>query len=814
MVESTSLHPPYLSALPFFRRIFSDLLQSGDALLVLARGLGSRHLLVRFLRLYSTIGELVFVLNAGRAEAFVLQQLLEADGMPPASLPRVLDAATGALERRRAMDRGGVHFTSSQQLLVDLLSGRLDARRVKGVLVCGAHTVTDTTKEGFALRLLKEKHPGAFVKAVTEDPEALMGFGRLEKTMRALQVRKLLLWPRFSDLVRKDLDALPRLRGGGEETVDLTPGMAEVQRAIVACMDVALEEVKQGGHLNVETCTRTAALFDSFEDSVRGQLGGGKGGEGVPASVRGALYDMRMLRKLLMYLVRYDAVAFYSFLDMLRTASLAEKRKGDWILADRGGKVITAAKARVYKLVASEEAGKKQRVGGGGWVARAGARDVVCGAAAVLNTALPVAVNVRGGGEKEGERGRVTLEVVLEQQPKWERLLSILREVQTSAAAAAAAAATTKTTATAAPAASSLHLQPGNATLVFARDERTCMQLRDLLQRGGESLMREKFLSLLSRNSARSANVREGVLSRYRSVYEGGEGGGGGEEGGAPTPPLLWYHDPLFLSLSKDEKFLLLAADLLADPSPPTKGLLPIFVSSEQRLLWKQLAREYRQRQCSDAALHAELLREARGGGEWGDSRQRWRKGKGRMRVQAIPMPCWRKRLGLVSPVKRQRLRAFQWPLPRHHHQLAFYSASGSAAAMVVAVVRGVLLQGRMQKGVGRRGGRLRVTIGGWRRKKWRRERAVVVVVGKRPLGAAKRETHSIFLAITFPQQRSKQSVFLPCLELLPCSCARLLLAAAAVAVEGMTGWWWTSQKRRRKPPPLPLTGFYALIPL
>jgi hypothetical protein len=88
--------PPYLSQLGFYRRIFSDLLQSGDALLVLARGLGARTLLVRLIRLYSTMGDLEFVLNASRGEYGVLLQLLEADGVPRGALPRLLDAGTPA----------------------------------------------------------------------------------------------------------------------------------------------------------------------------------------------------------------------------------------------------------------------------------------------------------------------------------------------------------------------------------------------------------------------------------------------------------------------------------------------------------------------------------------------------------------------------------------------------------------------------------------------------------------------------------------------------------------------------------------------
>jgi DNA excision repair protein ERCC-4 len=45
-----------------------------------------------------------------------------------------------------------------------------------------------------------------FVKAFTDDPMSLaLGFGKTEKILRSLYLRKLFLWPRFHDSVHRQL---------------------------------------------------------------------------------------------------------------------------------------------------------------------------------------------------------------------------------------------------------------------------------------------------------------------------------------------------------------------------------------------------------------------------------------------------------------------------------------------------------------------------------------------------------------------------------------------------------------------------------
>lgn len=149
-------------------------------------------------------------------------------------------------------------------LVVDMLSGRLPGRWVAGVVVLNAHRVTDTSGEGFAVRLFRAANAAGFVRAFSDAPTSFAGFNKVntsletlqamwsaaailangrgtralpeavllgsssrakildsdqeaehwsglrllqvEKVMKALYVRKLFLWPRFQATVKEALE--------------------------------------------------------------------------------------------------------------------------------------------------------------------------------------------------------------------------------------------------------------------------------------------------------------------------------------------------------------------------------------------------------------------------------------------------------------------------------------------------------------------------------------------------------------------------------------------------------------------------------
>ena len=77
----------------------------------------------------------------------------------PTVMPKVLNStssAATATARKKIYSQGGVCIISSQILVVDLLSEVLPVGAITGFLVMNAHTVSDVSNTGFALRLYRE----------------------------------------------------------------------------------------------------------------------------------------------------------------------------------------------------------------------------------------------------------------------------------------------------------------------------------------------------------------------------------------------------------------------------------------------------------------------------------------------------------------------------------------------------------------------------------------------------------------------------------------------------------------------------------
>ena len=158
---------------------------------------------------------------------------------------------------------GGVLFTTSRILVMDLLTKRVPTDFVSGIVVCNAHRVSPSSSEAFILRLYRHANRDGFVKALTDAPEALAsGFAGAEKTLRALWLRKLFLWcaaspaappvravphavgrPRFHRTVAEALDQSPPVVH--ELRVPLTPAMRRVQLAVEELIMSCLRELRK-----------------------------------------------------------------------------------------------------------------------------------------------------------------------------------------------------------------------------------------------------------------------------------------------------------------------------------------------------------------------------------------------------------------------------------------------------------------------------------------------------------------------------------------------------------------------------------------
>ena len=278
-----NLLPNYLS------EAFSELYEQ-DGLMVMGRGLGWLSLLCSFVRYYGDTTELqqqqqeddntldikqpaadeetqrrrklplVFVLNLRDNERQTLISTLSSWGTPTTELPTIITSEeVPASERSALYARGGVFVITSRILIVDLLQGTAKAKDIEGMLVAHAEkVVNEKSMDAFILRIFRSQryfmdstsgigssntNRGGFIKAFTDDPAALLsGFAKIDKTLKALQVQRLFLYPRFHASVSEELERQPPTVF--ELAQPLSQNMTNIQNCIGASIKACVRDLK------------------------------------------------------------------------------------------------------------------------------------------------------------------------------------------------------------------------------------------------------------------------------------------------------------------------------------------------------------------------------------------------------------------------------------------------------------------------------------------------------------------------------------------------------------------------------------------
>jgi len=438
---------------------------------------------------------------------------------PDTPFPPEITADFAGADRLRAYDAGGPMFVTTRIAAVDILSERLPPLKIAGIVVGNAHRVTDFSGEAFVARLFRAGNRVGFVRGVTDRPGDLTrGFNGLERVMKALMVRRVNLWPRFHLGVRACLDK------HAPEVVELrqplSPATRAIQDAIVQVMHACMSELRKSRHVDVSELTVEKGLHKSFDRVLQRQLD--PVWHGVSRKLKQIVYDLRTLRNLATYLLRYDAVTFLRYLETLR---VAEGRESVWLYTDAAHTIFEQAKRRVYALRGTK----------GG--AAASHADDAC----VTEISKP-----------EAMRPETELVTVLEPMPKWALLEEIVEEVRREKAKLrrrmlaedegafdADAVDLTGDADDRAEADFASQAGPGDESyvptrlerfgqgplLVVAKDDATASQLANLLRHGAEKLMRAIWGDYLERQ--RAAGTAGGAV-RAR----GGRGGRGGKGGG------------------------------------------------------------------------------------------------------------------------------------------------------------------------------------------------------------------------------------------------------------------------------------------
>ncbi|MCD7460901.1 DNA repair endonuclease uvh1 [Datura stramonium] len=449
----------------FHEHIITELLEDpSGGLVVTSAGLGLHKLISSLFLLHHHSQGCLLVLSATPPQKSSILRNYEnglkfqISGEVP-NLPSEITSDLPANQRLSLYTSGGIFFITSRILIVDLLTHRLPTTAVAGLVILNAHSLSETSTEAFIVRILRSTNRSLYVRAFSDRPHSMVsGFAKADRTLKCLFLRKLHLWPRFQVYVSQDLEKDP------PEVVDIRVPMSTymigIQKAVIEVMDACLKEMRKTNKVDVDDLTVENGLFKSFDEIVRRQLD--PIWHTLGKRTKQLVSDLKTLRKLLDYLVRYDAVTYLKYLDSLRAS---ESFRSVWIFAESSYKIFEYAKKRVYHFGRSDSG-------------KLGLSKTVSTRKRKLND------NKKDEDQSTSAESRVVLEEVLEEPPKWKVLLDVLVEIQEERDEQASSGEEKD------------HMGDGDdngIVLVACKDEYSCMQLEDCITNGSQKVMREEW---------------------------------------------------------------------------------------------------------------------------------------------------------------------------------------------------------------------------------------------------------------------------------------------------------------------------------
>ncbi|KIL60371.1 hypothetical protein M378DRAFT_14230 [Amanita muscaria Koide BX008] len=470
--------------LPFHKKILEDIHDPATSeLLVMARGLGMRRVICTLMKIYDSPKNLVLLVNATQEEERNIVEELSILGCHNPGL-RVIGYETGSKDRQALYNGGGLVSVTSRILVVDMLQSDIPTELITGIIVLHAERVTPTALEAFIVRLYREKNKSGFLKAFTDQPESITsGLSPLRNIMKELQLRKVHMYPRFHEDVKKSLER--RRADVVELAQEMTESMADIHHAIIQCMNATLSELKKSNtasdldELNVEN-----AYFRSFDIIVRRKLD--PVWHKVGPKTKQLVNDLSTLRQLLFYLVTYDPIQYHAYLETIIAANSttpsggARQHQSPWLLTDAANIIFKYAKRRCYLTTTPHEAAPALDPSNDSdaWEAL----DELQGVSSAKDN-----TDMRPPWLPSG------MEPVLEELPKWELLGEILLEIEGEIIRQQLAQKSTTSS------------NPGSdAILIVTSSTRSCQSLRE-------------YLSMMDHDAPRGAKGRPMLMRRFRN---------------------------------------------------------------------------------------------------------------------------------------------------------------------------------------------------------------------------------------------------------------------------------------------------------
>ncbi|KAJ2384693.1 DNA repair protein RAD16, partial [Coemansia sp. RSA 2603] len=354
------MSPPPL--LPFQRQILNGLLDE-DALCIVARGLGIERILAELGRACATPQALVFLINASDTDEddlkHLFMQLPSGEQTDQHTHLQIVKNETNSALRAQLYRRGGLVSVTSRILILDLLNSVVPVELVTGVIVCNASRVSAESIEAFVLRVIRQQNPRAFVKALSDAPEAFtLGFAPLEKTLKALSLRHVHLWPRFHVDVQNDLSA------AAAPVIELrqpqTRSMIELQQAALDCVSAMISELCSSAKvLDPQTINVEASLFRYFDSMIKKQLS--PYWHRLSTRVRGMVSDLASLRRVAELITSYDCVSLQRYLDTLLLSTKPDKGympssvPATWLSSDSANILFAVSRSRLFRRLPADQ---------------------------------------------------------------------------------------------------------------------------------------------------------------------------------------------------------------------------------------------------------------------------------------------------------------------------------------------------------------------------------------------------------------------------------------------------------------------------
>ncbi|KAJ2728849.1 DNA repair protein RAD16 [Coemansia sp. BCRC 34962] len=259
----------------------------------------------------------------------------------------IIKNETSPAARAQLYRQGGLISVTSRILVVDLLNDIVPIELVTGLVVLDANRVTAESTEAFILRIVRGRNPQAFVKAVSESPESFtLGFAPLEKTLKALGLRHVQLWPRFHVLIQEDLACAKA--PVAELRLPPTRAMIELQQATLDCVSATISELSSATKLlDPDAINVESSLFRYFDALVKRMLA--PHWHRLNTRVRGMVADLAALRRVAELITAYDCVSLLKYLDTLLLATKSPTQAPPlWLASDSANILYSVARSRVF----------------------------------------------------------------------------------------------------------------------------------------------------------------------------------------------------------------------------------------------------------------------------------------------------------------------------------------------------------------------------------------------------------------------------------------------------------------------------------